>query len=402
VTLATARHRWMAAHALRLLWRNRLRSLLVVMSAALGVSGVVCASNYVDAGNRQLLEQVRRLGANLISVTPRQSRVVAGRVRSGTIVTTLNDGDYAIIRRRLPTLSRSSAIVTGSFRAANGDLSKTVTIVGCEPGYFGIRDWPIQSGAPFDAVDTRSMDRVALIGQTVARDLFGTEPAAGRQLRIDRVPFTVIGVLSERGQGLDVGNDDDQIYVPLTTAMHRLMNVDYYAGIILEILRIEQMDDAALQVATLLRQRHHLRPGQPDDFLIGNQKRLIDDRRAAAGRLRSLVNSVAASTLVLSSGGIAGIALISVRQRNREIGTRRALGATMDDVFGQMLFETATLATLGISVGIGLAYVGSAAIALWSRLPFVFNPGDALLAASHVRLPPRPPRRHARSDCGTA
>jgi len=227
---------------------------------------------------------------------------------------------------------------------------------------------------------------LAVIGQTVATNLFtnGQSPV-GQLIRVRNVPFTVIGVLSERGQGLDVGNDDDQIYVPLSTAMHRLMNVDYYGGIVVEIDRADQigkrMDEASRRITTILRRRHHLRENQLDDFQVGNQKRLIDDRRAAASRLRTLVGSVAVSALVLSSGGIAGISLIAIKQRTREIGTRRALGATARHVFGQILFETATLAVLGAFAGVGIAYLGSEVIARQSQLPFSLNPVEALLAA---------------------
>lgn len=192
-------------------------------------------------------------------------------------------------------------------------------------------------------------------------------------MMINRVPFTVIGVLSERGQGLDVSNEDSQIYVPLSTAMRRLMNIDHFAGIALEIDSLDSMDAAAEKSRSLLRQSHHLQLSQPDDFQIQNQKSLIDTQMAAARRLDFFLRWIGASALAVSGLGIMAITWIAVKERTREIGTRRALGATAGDIFLQMICETLALALAGELLGIGFSWPTSRWISDSVQLPFVFD-----------------------------
>ena len=219
---------------------------------------------------------------------------------------------------------RSSALVNASFWLKAGDLSKNAGVVGCEPDYFPIRDWPAAEGGVFDATQERTSSRVALLGHTVARDLFGTISPIGNRLLINRVPFTVIGVLTERGQGLDVTNEDNQVYVPLSTAMRRLMNADYYTGLIIEVDSVDEMDMAAGQIRSLLHQLHHVQPNQPDDFRIQNQKTLLETQLAAAKRLGFFLRWIGASALVVSALGMLGITWIVVRERTREFINRTA------------------------------------------------------------------------------
>ena len=210
----TTRYLQIMVRGLRLLWRYRLRSGLLMLSAALGVGGVVCSVNYGAGGSNQILDQIRRMGTNALIITPAESRAIAGRARTGGAVTTLVERDYASIRKEVATRTRSSAIVTDSFRVKAGDLSKSTAIIGCEPDYFAIKDWPLLAGEAFGAAHERSAARVAVLGNAVAVDLFGPVSPIGQRVMINRVPFVVIGVLSERGQGLDVNNEDNQVYVP--------------------------------------------------------------------------------------------------------------------------------------------------------------------------------------------
>ncbi|HZU21828.1 MAG TPA: FtsX-like permease family protein, partial [Terriglobales bacterium] len=178
----------------------------------------------------------------------------------------------------------------------------------------------------------------------------------------------------------DVSNEDNQIYVPLSTAMRRLMNLDHYAGILLEIDTLANMDAAAGRGRSLLHTLHHVQPNQPDDFQIQNQKSLIDTQMAAAGRLRIFLRWIAASALAVSGLGIVAITWIAVKERTREIGTRRALGATAGDIFFQVSAEAATLALLGGTIGIALAWPVSRLISRLVALPFVFERESAALA----------------------
>lgn len=366
--------------AVRLIFRYRLRSGLLSLSAALGVSGVVCSINYGASGTQKVLDQIRRLGTNVLIITPAQSRAIAGRARTGAAVTTLVERDYSTIQREVPARMRSSGFVTQSFWTKAGDLSKNATVMGCEPNYFEIKDWTVRSGELFDTTHERTAARVALLGHTVALDLFGASQAVGQRMMINRVPFTVIGVLRERGQGLDVSNEDNEIYVPLRTAMKRLMNVDYYSGILVEVNSLRNMDQAADQVRTLLHQAHHIQSNQPDDFQVQNQKTLLDTQLQAADRLGSFLRLIGAMALLVSGLGIVSITWIAVRERTREIGTRRALGATSADIFLQTQCEAGILALTGGLAGIVLSWPISRLLSTWAGLPFVFDGENALLA----------------------
>ena len=376
----TPRNLQIVFRALRLLWRYRLRSTLLTLSAALGVGGVVCSVNYGTGGSKQILDQIRRMGTNVLIITPEQSRVIAGRARTRGAVTTLVERDYSVIRRELLTRTRSSAVVTNSFRVKAGDLSKTTTVLGCEPDYFVIKGWPILEGEAFDSAQERGGARVAVVGHTVAVDLFGTSSPIGQRLMINRVPFVVVSVLTERGQGLDVSNEDDQVYVPLTTAMRRLMNVDHYSAIVVEIDSMRSMNAASAQIRSMLRTQHHIRPTQPEDFQIQNQKTLLDTQMAATARLDFFLRWIAASALTVSGLGIVAITWIAIKERTREIGTRRALGASRRDIFLQVSVETGALALTGCLLGVFVSWPASRLIADSVGLPFVFDCSTAAFA----------------------
>ena len=376
----SARQVQIIIRALRLMSRYWLRSALLILSAALGVSGVVCSVNYGASGTKQILDQIRGMGTNVLIITPAQSRVIAGRARTGGLVTTLVERDYRTIKNEVLSRARSSALVTQSFWTKAGDLSKNSAVVGCEPDYFAIKNWRVVAGGVFDSTQERTAARVAVLGYTVAVDLFGRSSPIGQRMMINRVPFTVIGVLSERGQGLDVSNEDSQIYVPLGTAMRRLMNVDYYAGIVLEMDSLSAMDGAAEQSRSLLHQLHHIQPNRVGDFQIQNQKSLLATQLVAAKRLNFFLRWIAVSALTVSGVGIMSITWIAVKERTHEIGTRRALGATKSDIFLQVLCETLALALCGGLLGTAVSWPVSRFICDSVRLPFVFDSGSAGLA----------------------
>ncbi len=341
---------------------------------------MVCSVNYGASGTRQILDQIRRMGTNVLMIAPAQSRAIAGRARTGAPVTSLVERDYRAIKSEVLSRTRSSALVTQSFWNKAGDLSKNAAVMGCEPDYFAIKDWSTAEGELFDSTQERTAARVALLGHTVANDLFGTSSPLGQRMMINRVPFTVIGVLTERGQGLDVSNEDNQIYVPLSTAMRRLMNLDHYGGIVLEIDSLTGMDAAAEQSRSVLHQLHHIQRNQPDDFQIQNQKSLLDTQMAAAKRLDFFLQRIAASALAVSGLGIVAITWIAVKERTHEIGTRRALGATATDIFFQVTCETAALALGGGLLGVAVSWPASRLISNSVGLPFVFDSNSAALA----------------------
>ncbi len=375
------RTRWyLVRSGWRQLRRFRLRSALVISCAALGVAGAITAVNYASGGQEQVLEQIRRLGTNVVTVSAKESRAVAGRERTGSIVTTLVEADYTALKREWLGPVRSSARVSAPLRLKAGFLSKVATIVGVEPDYFPMKSWELADGFFFDADNIKRSSRVALLGHTAARDLFGDAQPLGERLFINRVPFEVIGVLAERGQGLDNTNEDGQVFVPLTAAMRRLLNIDYYNSILFEIPDVGDMAQAERGIGDLLRTRHRITRFRPDDFQVQSQRELINTQLASSRRLGFLVRWIGFSALVVAGLGILAIAWIAVRDRTKEIGTRRALGATATDIFFQFVFEATVLATVGVALGFGLGWWVSRITAEQTGLVFVFDSFNAALA----------------------
>jgi len=366
--------------AWRQMWRYRLRSALVISCAALGVAGAITAVNYAAGGRQGILEQIERLGTNLIVVSAKQSRAVAGRERTGTVVTTLVEPDYLALRRELLGPAPSSAVVSAPLRLKAGFLSKVSPVIGVEPDYFPMKSWVLDKGRFFDDDDMRRSARVALLGHTVARDMFETDDPVGARLFINRVPFEVIGLLRERGPGLDATNEDGRVYVPLTAAMRRLLNIDYYNSLLFEIPDLSAMEQVEKTMLDLLRVRHRISAFRPDDFQVQSQRELIDTQIASADRLGFLVRWVGFSALVVAGLGILAIAWIAVRDRTVEIGTRRALGATATDIFFQFAFEATVLATIGVLGGLVLGWWASEITAERAGLIFVFDRANAVLA----------------------
>jgi len=354
--------------------------MLVICCAALGVAGAITAVNYAAGGRHEILEQIQRLGTNLIVVSAMQSRAVAGRERTGSIVTTLVEADYRALQRDLLGPIPSSALVTAPLRLKTGDLSKVAPVIGVEPEYFPMKSWRLDRGRFFDAEDMRRSARVVLVGHTVAGDLFETNDPIGETLFINRVPFEVIGLLGERGPGLGDTNEDGQVYVPLTAAMRRLLNIDYYNSILFEIPQLDAMEHAERDVAQLLRVRHRISQFRPDDFQVQSQRELIQTQLASTERLGFLVGWIGFSALGVAGLGILAIAWIAVRDRTNEIGTRRALGATAANIFFQFAFEAMVLAAIGVVAGLVLGWWASRLTASTAGLEFVFDTSNAAIA----------------------
>jgi putative ABC transport system permease protein len=378
---------FLMAGSLRLIWRFRLRSGLVLLSALLGVGGVISAINYAAEGRLKVLKRIQRLGTNVLVVTPQLSRNVGGRAKTGTIVTTLVASDYAEILREIPQIEESSATVTSSFLVKAGDLSKSnCPVMGTEPAFARVRHWHTTEGEFYGIAEMRRLARVAVLGSTVRRDLFGSESPIGKRMFINRVPFEVMGVLEERGQGLEATNEDNQVYVPLSTAMRRLANIDYFSAIFFAVTRWDRMDETTEAIHGVLSKRHRAPGNLPEDFQIQNQKALVDTETASSRRLTFLVRWVGLSGLVVSGLGILAICWTAVGERVVEIGIRRALGATESDIFWQFLFEAVVISVLGCFAGLMAGWRATESIAERADLPFRFDWTGAALVAGFAIL----------------
>jgi putative ABC transport system permease protein len=244
-----------------------------------------------------------------------------------------------------------------------------------------VRNFSIAVGRTFDAEESRAAKRMAIVGPTAAANLFGSTDPVGQQIRINKVPFEVIGVTVPKGMDVNGLDQDDLIIVPLETAMRRLLNLDYVHTVYAQARSSAAMGQAEQEIAELLRQRHRL-GGRPDDFTIQNQATLLETERETTGSMTMLIGSVAGISLLVGGVGILAVMLMSVRERTREIGLRRALGALRRDIRNQFLFESALLAgaggLAGVVGGIGMTLVVSilgywAAIVSWPAAAFAFT-----------------------------
>jgi putative ABC transport system permease protein len=375
--MAILRFQQIVRIAARNFGRFRLQAALIVVVTTTGIAGVLVSTGYAAGGRQKILDQFVRLGTNVIIVTPQQSRAVGGRARTGSLVTTLGPPDYKAILQSVGGISSASPTVVSLLRIRAGDLTKNTTVVGCTAEYFAIKHWLPALGEVFDAKANRQQARVALLGATAARDLFGENDPAGRRVTINRIPFTVAGVMSERGQGLDASDEDDQVYVPLDTAMRRLINVDYFNAILFNIDSRSQMDDATGQIRQLLEERHRHVTSGPDDFVLQNRKSLLDTQLSAFARLTFLVRWIAASALVVSSLGVFAVTWIGIRNRTREVGTRRALGAKRIDILLQFFSEGTMGALIGCCTGLGVGYLALRVVAARLQQPLMFSTSAA-------------------------
>jgi len=342
----------------KILMVQRLRTMLSVSGMVVGISAVVIMVSAGQGAEQRILEQIRNMGTNLLIVNAGQTRIMAGRKRQVGTVTTLLPADAEAIREHCPSVALTAPIVTKKLAARWEAGIVPTALVGMTAEGFLIRNVDIAKGRIFTPEEGRARRRVAVLGPTVAWNLFGDTDPIGTRFRLARVPFEAIGVTEPKGMDANGVDQDDVIYVPMGTAMRRLMNVSYVQSIYVQAAGAHLLDRAEVEIQNLLRQRHRLR-NNPDDFSIQNQTTLIAAERDTVRDMTLLVGSVAAISLVVGSVGILAVMLLSVRERTREIGLRRAVGARCRDIQNQFLMESTMLTSaggiIGVIGGIGIA-----------------------------------------------
>jgi putative ABC transport system permease protein len=352
--------------ALRALRVNKMRSLLTMLGIIIGVGAVITMIAIGSGAQQQVEEQIKSLGTNLIIVLP--GSVTAGGVRMGSgSRPTLNEDDAYALQRELPDVQAASPAVRGTGQVVFGGNNWSTAFHGVSPEYFEVRNWVVASGRPFDAADLKGAAKVVLLGETVARNLFGDSDPIGQIVRVRKVPMEVIGVLEAKGQSLSGSDQDDTILMPITTARNRVLGgnaakLRSAGSISVKIRDGANMKDAEAEMRTLLRQRHRLQPGQDDDFTIRNLAEVLGAREESTRIMTLLLAAVASVSLLVGGIGIMNIMLVSVTERTREIGLRMAVGARAKDILSQFLVEAVTLALAGGFCGILLGVGGSFAI----------------------------------------
>jgi len=349
-----------------LLAAHKLRTLLSITGIVVGIATVVLMVSAGRGAEKKILDRIRDMGTNLIVVNAGQTRIVAGRQRQTSMVTTLEIDDAQAIAAECASVKLAAPAVTKKLSTRWEDENANTNVIGITPEGFRIRNIAIAEGRMFDSEEDRARRRVAVLGPTAAVNLFGQADPLGLQIRIGRVPFEVIGMTESKGMDANGVDQDDLILVPLGSAMRRLFNVDHIDTVYVQAESAEALDCAETEIRHLIRQRHRLRE-KPDDFTIQNQATLLAAEREAAQSMTLLIGSVAAISLVVGGIGILAVMLIAVRERTPEIGLRRALGATRRDIRLQFLLESGLLAGSGGVIGV---VAGVAAAVAVSQLGF--------------------------------
>ncbi|MCS6989701.1 MAG: ABC transporter permease [Chloroherpetonaceae bacterium] len=337
---------------------NLMRSLLTMLGIIIGVGAVITTVALGEGAQRSVKENLQKLGSNLLFVRP-GNQTFGGVVISAGSSITLTEDDAIAIKRRAKFVESLSPESRKGVQAKFGNKNWNTTVVGVYPEYETVRNATLSAGRYFTEADNKAMNAVCVIGPTVAQNLFerGVNPV-GQTIRINNVGFQVLGVLEEKGSS-GWQNPDDQILAPLNTVQKRLAGATWISGITIKVVSEEKMTDALLEVEQILRKQHRLRNDQDNDFTIRNQSDLVSAFSETSRILAFLLTSVAVVSLVVGGIGIMNIMLVSVTERTREIGIRKAIGAKKRDILSQFLIESTVLAlaggALGILLGIGVS-----------------------------------------------
>ena len=370
-----------ALDALRL---HKLRSALTMLGIIIGVGAVIAMVAVGGGAREQVVAQIRSLGSNLLVITP--GNVTAGGVRMGSgAASTLTEEDAAAIMAEVGGVQVTAPNMRGTGQIVAGGMNWATAVFGIDSGWFEARDWDVEFGRAFEPEEIARGAQVVILGQSVARNLYGGIDPVGQELRIRNVPLRIIGVMGSKGQTTWGQDQDDVAFVPLNTARQRVLgrnqaNARAVGSIYVKVLDGENMSVVENDVKQLLRQRHRLQPGQEDDFSIRNLADIAATREASARTLALLLAAVAGVSLAVGGIGIMNIMLVSVTERTREIGLRLALGARQWDILRQFLFEATGLAAIGgligVLLGVGAAYLISNA-AGW---PLLVEPASIVIA----------------------
>jgi putative ABC transport system permease protein len=346
--------------AFRALSRNKMRSILTMLGIVIGVAAVIAMVGVGQGAQQKVQDQIASMGTNLVYVSA--GSVNRGGTHLGAGATkTLIDDDMQAITREVPTVAMAAPGASASGQVVYENQNWSTRINGTEPQYFTIRDWQLAAGASFTEDDVSHAANVAVLGETVRQNLFGNTNAVGQTIRIGALPFEVVGVLTPKGQSGIGADQDDGIYVPITTLQKKITGQNWLQYIMVSAVSQPASYAAQDQITSLLRDRHKIRPGEDDDFQVRNLADVAELADQQSKVMTLLLASIAGVSLIVGGIGIMNIMLVSVTERTREIGIRVAIGASEQDVQWQFLSESVVLSLLGGATGI-LVGVGTSLI----------------------------------------
>lgn len=368
--------------SLRALKVNKMRSILTMLGVIIGVGAVITMVAIGSGASKRISEQISSIGSNLLIILP--GATTAGGVRMGTgTQLTLTLSDAEAIKKECPSVSDVAPVLNGIAQVVYGNQNWSTGIIGTTPSMLNVREWKLSSGKPFTEQDVKSSTKVCLLGQTVVDNLFGNIDPVGKIVRIKKIPFTVIGILERKGQS-PVGQDqDDTIYVPITTAQKKLFGTQIPGMVRTIMVKTNSTDELSLaesQITALLRQRHRIPQKQENDFTIRNLTQMMEAQEQSSRVMTLLLGAIASVSLIVGGIGIMNIMLVSVTERTREIGIRMAVGAKTWDIRLQFLIEAIILSLLGGIIGIITGFLASEILSILANLPVIISPFSVFLS----------------------
>ncbi len=376
--LATLRVAWNALQV------NLLRSVLTMLGVIIGVAAVITMLAVGAGAEARIQSQIQSLGSNLMIITAGARTASGVRLATGT-TTSLTEDDSAAIARDIAEVEAAAPSNRGGAQVVVGSANWATQIYGITPDYFVVRNWSLQAGRMFESAELSGSGKVALIGQTVARELFGDMDPMDQTVRIKNVPFTIIGILNSKGQSMMGQDQDDVIMVPLSTARNRLLGATQGKLRQVSMIQIKvregvNMAQAEGKVRELLRQRLRAASAQEDPFSVLNLTEMLQTQEEASRIMSILLAAVASVSLLVGGIGIMNIMLVSVTERTREIGLRMAVGARSGDILTQFLVEAITLSMSGGLIGIAIGAAGSWMVAAFAGWETKMSPESIVLA----------------------
>lgn len=357
---------------------NKMRSALTMLGIIIGTGAVITVIALGKGAGEAVQRSIQSLGSNLIFVRPGAARSGFVRLQSGSS-TLLSNADAKAIGERCPSVA---AVVPETFRSGQlkyQNKNWNSQVVGTLPEYQTVRNVSLQEGSFFTEKDLLQKERICILGFTVYENLFGNQPALGKTIKINGINFTVKGILEPKGQ-MAMFNQDDQVFIPLSTAQKRLLGIDFLSNINIQAKSELQIDQAALEIEKLLRKRHKLQGYEENDFNVRTQLDILATREETSRTFSLLLAGIALVSLLVGGIGIMNIMLVSVTERTREIGIRMAIGARRRDILSQFLIEALVLSVLGGVLGILLGVLGSVILSKAANWNTLIAPSSILIA----------------------
>jgi putative ABC transport system permease protein len=373
------------AVALEGLAANKMRATLTMLGVIIGVGAVIAMLAIAGGAKQQTMQRIQQMGTNVLVVMSGQRRQGAVMGGQGSMeALTLEDADA--IAAKCPSVAAAVPEVRGNAQVKYRNQNTNTSITGTSPDYPSVRNYSVQQGRFISKREVKGSMKVAAIGPTTAQNLFGDASPVGKSISIQGSRFKVVGLMTSKGATGGFNDPDDQIFVPVTTAMRRMFGLQYVRQISVQAKSMELMDQTSTEVGDLLRKRHGLASGQADDFMIRNQAEFIEMANETSGVFTMLLAGIASVSLLVGGIGIMNIMLVSVTERTREIGIRKAMGARRQDILLQFLIESLVLSLLGGITGVLFGVVGSALVGSLTGWTVVVSMQSVLLSFTFAAL----------------